>query len=199
MKTRYDEPSIRISIIITDREHIFRWGRTHPSHERFSRRKWERSWGYRRSVDCITATNDGLPEKPQSTRLRAASPGALKSVSGTVLPCTLLRRTSFAGLKRGRKLLRLCSSSPGMACEVGCTEFSLGTDPIPFSTKACGQDGNDVETTDPARAMVTGKIADVACSSRRFCAVLRRARRTSMRVSPLRSMTSSIFITLDST
>jgi hypothetical protein len=27
-----------ISIIITDREHIFRWGRTRRSHERFSRR-----------------------------------------------------------------------------------------------------------------------------------------------------------------
>jgi hypothetical protein len=35
------------------------------------------------------------------------------------------------------------------------------SDPTPFSTKACGQDATDVETTDPARAMVTGKIADV--------------------------------------
>jgi hypothetical protein len=82
MKIRYDEPSIRISIIITDRERIYRWGRTHRSHERFSRRKWKRSWGYRRSVGCITATNDGLPDKPESTRLRAAPLGVLKSVSG---------------------------------------------------------------------------------------------------------------------
>ena|SRR6516164_9420173 len=82
MKIRYDEPSIRISLIITDREHIYRWGRTHRSHERFSRRKWGPSWRYRRSVGCITATNDGLPEKPKSTRPRAASPRGLNSVSG---------------------------------------------------------------------------------------------------------------------
>jgi hypothetical protein len=62
MKARYDERSIRISITITDREPIFRWGRIHPSHERFSRRKWDPSWHCRKSVDCITATNDGLPE-----------------------------------------------------------------------------------------------------------------------------------------
>jgi hypothetical protein len=63
MKTRYDEPSIRISIIFTDRERIFRWGRTRRSHEPFSQRKWDRSWRYRRSVDYTTATNDGPPEK----------------------------------------------------------------------------------------------------------------------------------------
>ena len=63
MKARYDERSIRISITIIDREHIFHWGRTRPSHERFSRRKWGPSWPFRRSVGCITATNDGLPEK----------------------------------------------------------------------------------------------------------------------------------------
>ena len=38
MKPRYVEPSIRISITITDRERISRWGRTRPSHDRFSRR-----------------------------------------------------------------------------------------------------------------------------------------------------------------
>jgi hypothetical protein len=63
MKMRYDESSIRISIIITDREHIFRWERTRRSHERFSPRKWGPSWRFRRSVGCTTATNDGLPEK----------------------------------------------------------------------------------------------------------------------------------------
>src|SRR5271165_1411023 len=85
MKIRYDEPSIRNSIIITDREHIYRWGRTHRSHERFSRRKWERSWGYRRSVGCITATNDGLSDKPESQSLPGCELpplGVLKSVSG---------------------------------------------------------------------------------------------------------------------
>jgi transposase InsO family protein len=46
-----------------DREHIFRWERTHRSSERFSRRKWGPSWRCRRSVDCITDTNDGLPER----------------------------------------------------------------------------------------------------------------------------------------
>jgi len=40
MKTLYDEPSIPISIIITDQEHIFRWKRTHRNRERFRRRKW---------------------------------------------------------------------------------------------------------------------------------------------------------------
>ena len=42
------------------RTHL-RWGRTRRSHERFSRRKWDRSWRYRRSGDCTTATNDGPP------------------------------------------------------------------------------------------------------------------------------------------
>jgi hypothetical protein len=86
------------------------------------------SWQCRRSVGCITATNDELPEKPESTRLRAASPWGSEISVRPVLPCTPVpRRISFAGLNRRRKLLRLCSSSPGMACEVGCTEFSLGT------------------------------------------------------------------------
>jgi hypothetical protein len=55
-------PSTNSRATFTDREPIFRWGRTHPSHERFSRRKWDPSWRCRKSVDCITATNDGLPE-----------------------------------------------------------------------------------------------------------------------------------------
>src|SRR6516164_4287764 len=88
MKIRYDEPSIRISLIITDREHIYRWGRTHRSHERFSRRNCGPSWRYRRSVGCITATNDGLPEKPKSTRPRAASPRGFEIGVRIVLTCT---------------------------------------------------------------------------------------------------------------
>ena len=125
MKIRYDEPSIRISIIITDREHIYRWGRTHRSHERFSRRKWGPSWRYHRSVGCITATNDGLPEKPESTRLRAASPRGFEISVRTVLTCTRVhRRISFARLRQGRDLLTLFASPRGMASEAGRTEFS---------------------------------------------------------------------------
>ena len=128
MKIRYDEPSIRMSIIITDREHIYRWGRTHRSHERFSRRKWGPSWRYRRSVGCITPTNHGLPERRESTRLRAASPRGFEISVQTVLPCTPApRRISFGRLKLGRKLPRLCGSSREMAREVDRTEFSLGT------------------------------------------------------------------------
>ena len=51
-----------IASTIIDREPIFRWGRTHRSHERFSRRKWAPSWQCRSSVGCITATKDRLPE-----------------------------------------------------------------------------------------------------------------------------------------
>src|SRR5580693_9889078 len=127
MKTRYDEPSIRISITITDRERIFHWGRTLRSHERFSRWKWGLSWRYCRSVDCTTATNDGLPEKPESTRLYSASPWGSEISVRTVLPSAVPRRISFARLKLGRKLLGLCGSPRGMASEMGCTEFSLGT------------------------------------------------------------------------
>jgi hypothetical protein len=128
MKIRYDELSILISIIITDREHIYRWGRTHRSHERFSRRKWGPSWRYRRSVGCITATNDRLPEKPESARLRAASPRGFEISVRTVLTCTRVhRRISFARLRQGRDLLTLFASPRGMAAEAGRTEFSLGT------------------------------------------------------------------------
>src|SRR6266550_5847257 len=63
MKPRYDELSLPISITITDRERIFRWGRTHRSHERFTRPKWDPSLRYPSSAECTTATNDGLPER----------------------------------------------------------------------------------------------------------------------------------------
>jgi len=62
-KARYEEPSNRISNTTIDRERIFRWERTHGSHERFSRRKWDWSLRCRRSAGCTTATNDGLFEK----------------------------------------------------------------------------------------------------------------------------------------
>lgn len=35
------------------------------------------------------------------------------------------------------------------------------SDPTPFATSACGEDPGDVRTTDPGRAMSSGKIADV--------------------------------------
>ncbi|SRR6266481_1304057 len=127
MKARYGEPSIRISITITDREHIFRWGRTRPSHERFSRRKWGPSRLYRRLVDCTTATNGGLPERARIyTRLRGPYPAALKSISRTVPPCTgVHRRIWFTRLEQGRKLLELCGSFGGMRSAMGRTEFSV--------------------------------------------------------------------------
>ena len=129
MKIRYDEPSIRMSIIITDREHIYRWGRTHRSHERFSRRKWGPSWRYRRSVGCITATKDGLPERRESTRLRAASPRGFEISVQTVLPCTPApRRISFGRLRQCPDLLTLFAP-PRNGSEEGRTEFSLGTSP----------------------------------------------------------------------
>src|ERR1700681_2032849 len=106
MKTRDDEPSIRISIIITDREHIFCWGRTHRSHERFSRRKWDRSWRCRRSGDCTTATTDGPPKEPKSSVLRVASARTLEICLRTVLRCTRVpARISFTRLEHVHELL----------------------------------------------------------------------------------------------
>ena len=103
-------------------------GKDARSHERFSRRNWGPSWRYRRSVGCITATNDGLPEKRESTRLRAASPQGSEISVRTVLTCTRVhRRISFARLRQGRDLLTLFASPRGMASEAGRTEFSLGT------------------------------------------------------------------------
>ena len=63
MKARYAESSVRISTTITDQERISRWGRTRPSRDRFSRRKWGQSWRCPRSVDCTTAMNGGPPER----------------------------------------------------------------------------------------------------------------------------------------
>src|SRR6267143_5279337 len=63
MKPLYDELSLPSSITTTDRERIFRCGRTHRSHERFTRPKWDPSYHYPSSADCTTATNDGLPER----------------------------------------------------------------------------------------------------------------------------------------
>ena len=87
---------------------------------------------------CITATNDGLPEKPESTRLRAASLRGFEISVRTVLTCTRVhRRISFARLRQGRDLLTLFASPRGMASEACRTEFYLGT--IAFAIKAVTQ------------------------------------------------------------
>jgi hypothetical protein len=139
MKIRYDKPSIRISIIITDREHIYRWGRTHRSHERFSHRKWGPSRRYRRSVGCSTAGRWVASPLRTTGCLKSRSlPGCALPLLGseisvrTVLTCTRVhRRISFARLRQGRDLLTLFASPRGMASEAGHTEFSgtiFGTD-----------------------------------------------------------------------
>jgi hypothetical protein len=47
--------------------------------------------------DCITATNDGLPEKADSTTLTRFSPWAIGICVRTVFPCgSVHRRISFA-------------------------------------------------------------------------------------------------------
>ena len=87
------------------RTHL-RWGRTHRSHERFSRRKWDRSWRYRRSGDCTTATNDGPPKEPKSSVLRVASARTLDICLRTVLRCTRVpARISFTRLEQVHELL----------------------------------------------------------------------------------------------
>jgi hypothetical protein len=105
-----------------------RRGGTHRSHERFSRRKWGQLWPCRRSVDCIIATNDGLPEKPDSTTLRAFSPWAIGICVRAVLPCRCVhRRISFTRLRQGRKLLEAFGPVGTMTSLMGCTGFSVGS------------------------------------------------------------------------
>src|SRR6516162_4883564 len=130
MKARYDERSIRISITITDREPTFRWGRIHPSHERFSRRKWGPSWQCRKSVDCITATNDGLPEKRQNPpRYALPPPGALKSVSELCfLEHACIGEFRSSDSARAANCWSFAVRLRRMTSVIGCTEFSLGTD-----------------------------------------------------------------------
>lgn len=135
MKTRYGEPSIRISITTIDREHIFRWGKTRRSHERFSRRKWGPSWRYRRSVDCTTATNGGLPERAihQAARPRL---GALKPASELCsLAQACIGEFGSPDSSRAADCSRLAVRLEGMTSAIGCTEFSVGTVsdlPVPF-------------------------------------------------------------------
>jgi hypothetical protein len=113
---------------IIEREHISRLGRTRPSHDPFSRRKWGQSWRCRRSVDCTTATNDGPPKEPESTVLRVASAWPFEICLRTVPTCTYAPpRISFTRLEQVRVLLELSGSPRGIASALGCTEFSIGT------------------------------------------------------------------------
>ena len=81
MRARYVERSMRISITITDREPIFRCGRTHGATSdsaagngvRRGSAAGQRTASPLRTTGCLKAS--------ESTALRAASPWALKSVS----------------------------------------------------------------------------------------------------------------------
>jgi len=102
--------------------------RTHRSHERFNLRKWGPSWWCRRSADCTTATNDGLPEKARFHHATRFLPWAIGICVRTVLPCRRVhRRISFTRLRQGRKLLEAFGPVGGMTSLMGCTEFSVGT------------------------------------------------------------------------
>jgi hypothetical protein len=107
---RYVEPSIRISITITDRERISRWGRTRPSHDPFSRRQWGQSWQCRRSVDCTTATNDGSPKRARLCRRYTLAARPLKSVSE-------LRSLAHACIREFR--------SPDSSRSANCLSFAV--------------------------------------------------------------------------
>src|SRR5215469_2833991 len=76
--SQFSTMGIRLSTCIIALERIFRWERTRRSHERFSRQKWGRLWRWRKSVGYTTATNDGLPEDPESIAPRAASSWAFE-------------------------------------------------------------------------------------------------------------------------
>src|SRR6266513_3037003 len=116
MKPRYDELSLPISITITDGERIFRWGRTHRSHERFTRPKWDPSKRYPSSADCTTATNDGLPERarinPAGIGYRLSSPKSARARA---------HHSEFGSLDsdRVRKPIDLCGSSGRITSTLG--------------------------------------------------------------------------------
>jgi hypothetical protein len=83
------------------------------SHERFSRRKWDRSWRYRRSGDCTTATKDGPPKK-------------LEIGLRIVLGCTRVSaRISFTRLEQVHELLEPRGLVRGMTSLMDRTEYSV--------------------------------------------------------------------------
>src|SRR5204863_8469225 len=67
MKPRYDELSLPISITITDGERIFRWGRTHRSHERFTARNGIRRSATPRRRTAPPLRTTGCLNEPEST------------------------------------------------------------------------------------------------------------------------------------
>src|SRR6267378_1152188 len=125
MKPRYDELSLPISITITDGERIFRWGRTHRSHERFTRPKWDPSWRYPSSADCTTATNDGLPER---ARINPAGIG-FPTFWSEECSRTGAHHSEFGSPDSSRvhKPIDLCGSSGRITSTLGRSEFSGGT------------------------------------------------------------------------
>jgi hypothetical protein len=67
-----------------------------------------------RSVDCITATNDGLPEKARFHHAYALLNWGIGSCVRTVLPyASVHRRIWFAWLGQSRKLLEACGPVEG--------------------------------------------------------------------------------------
>ena len=81
-----------------------------------------------RSVDCITATNDGLPEKARFHHAYALLNWGIGSCVRTVIPyASVHRRISFAWLGQSRKLLEACGPGGGMTPSMDCTEFPVGT------------------------------------------------------------------------
>jgi hypothetical protein len=85
--------------------------------------KWDRSWRYRRSGDCTTATNHGPPKEPKSSVLRVASARTLEICLRTVLRCTRVpARISFTRLEQVHELLEPRGLVKGMTSPMGCTE-----------------------------------------------------------------------------
>src|ERR1700688_951162 len=80
----------------------------------------------RRTAPPLRTT--GCLKDPESTVLRAASPGRLKSVAE---PCSLAHtricKFAFTSLKQVRELLELRGSPGKMTSVSACTNFSLGT------------------------------------------------------------------------
>ena len=112
---------------ITERERISRWRRTRPYRDPFSRQKWGQSWPCRRSVDCTTATNDGLPK-------RVGIYGAMRWVSSALKSVSELRPIAEARTRKCRSPNSIRSANclsfavrGEMTFAIDSTEFTLGT------------------------------------------------------------------------
>ena len=115
MKAHYGEPFIRISNTIIGREHISPWRRTRRSQDLFSRRKWDPSWRYRRLLDYITATNDGLRERARIYNATGCHCSAVWNLSPK---CTSLHTRVSARVEQVRELLELRGSTRGITSAV---------------------------------------------------------------------------------